>query len=68
MEDIACRVGSGISINVRNDPWLPDTQNPYVSSSDAILDTLMVFSLIVTGENRWIRTWSIVCLRRETCI
>ncbi|XP_060972143.1 uncharacterized protein LOC133038110 [Cannabis sativa] len=31
-------IGDGISISVLGEPWLPDTQNPFVSSSHPALD------------------------------
>lgn len=47
-----CRVGSGESINVLNDPWLPDANNAFVITRNAALEGMTASSLLVAGENR----------------
>lgn len=36
-QGIACRVGNGESINMLDDPWLPDVSNPHVQSRNEAL-------------------------------
>lgn len=50
---ISCRLGSGESISILNDPWLPDVNNPFITTSNMALEGRKVSSLMVTGENRW---------------
>lgn len=52
-EGVACRVGSGTTINVLKDPWLPDMYNPYVTSMNVALEGITISSLFVTDEDRW---------------
>lgn len=48
-----CRVGSGESISILNDPWLPDAHNAFVTTRNAALEGDYMSSLLVIGENRW---------------
>uniref|UniRef100_A0A803Q767 RNase H type-1 domain-containing protein n=1 Tax=Cannabis sativa TaxID=3483 RepID=A0A803Q767_CANSA len=47
------RIGSGISIPVLNQSWLPSKDNPYVSSSHEALRHCIVFNLLQVGNMCW---------------
>lgn len=50
---MARRVGSGESINICTDPWLPDCRDPYVHTVNTSLKGQMVACLMVTGHYEW---------------
>lgn len=53
IKGLGCRVGNGTSVPILNNPWLPDTINPYVNSASEALEGQMVLALMVTNEQRW---------------
>ena len=52
-DGIGIRVGSGCSVSVLKDLWLPDIINPFVTSSHAALNGVNVSQLMVVGQNEW---------------
>lgn len=48
-----CRVGKGDTVLVLNEPWLPDTGDPYVHTSSEALHNVKVSSLRDLYENQW---------------
>lgn len=52
---MACRVGQGNTISVFNEPWLPDTNDPYIHTSSAQVGNVNVSSLMSMSENDWDR-------------
>lgn len=47
------RVGSGNNIDIVKDPWLPNTQDPYVHSLHPALVGNKVSSLMMEDQNEW---------------
>ncbi|XP_062099802.1 uncharacterized protein LOC133805647 [Humulus lupulus] len=47
------RVGSGHSVMVTSDPWLPDSNNPFVTSDHVALEGKRVFQLMLADRNEW---------------
>lgn len=47
------RVGSGEEIDIVGQPWLMDSQNPYITSDSVVLRQNKVCSLMVTGHRSW---------------
>ncbi|XP_062102876.1 uncharacterized protein LOC133813856 [Humulus lupulus] len=47
------RVGSGRSISILEDPWLPNVEDPYIHSSHPSLVNTNVSQLMITGQNQW---------------
>lgn len=43
------RVGSGEDTSFEHDPWLPDKENPYISTSTETVKDMTVSSLMITG-------------------
>lgn len=54
-QGLACRVGNGVSVFVLNEPWLPDTGDPYVRTTIDALQNIRVSSLLYPPENQWNR-------------
>lgn len=52
-QGIACRVGGGDTVFVLNDPWLPDTNDPYVHTLSEALQNVRVSSLMSMSANQW---------------
>ncbi|XP_074337381.1 putative mitochondrial protein AtMg00310 [Apium graveolens] len=50
---LRCRVGSGNSVSILKDPWLPDARCPYITSENEALGNQMVLALMVINERRW---------------
>lgn len=46
-------MGSGDSINILNEPWLPCLDDPYVHTKHEAIDNKMVRALMITGEDSW---------------
>lgn len=49
------RVGSGEDIRIELDPWLPDKENPYISTHTEAVKDMPVSSLMITGTREWDR-------------
>lgn len=47
------KLGSGVSVRVRDQPWLQDECNPYITSELQGLEHITVSSLMKTGERQW---------------
>ena len=48
------QVGSGHNILIGSDPWLPDVENRFVSTSlNESIASAPVYSLMVPGQRRW---------------
>ncbi|XP_074374511.1 uncharacterized protein LOC141714914 [Apium graveolens] len=47
------RIGSGETVSIENDPWLPHKEDPYIHTSHEALKDMKVNSLMVTGEREW---------------
>ncbi|XP_062088916.1 uncharacterized protein LOC133795483 [Humulus lupulus] len=47
------RIGSGCQVSIKHDPWLPDDQNPFVSSNHPALEDKPVSSLLMEGAKAW---------------
>ncbi|XP_060959224.1 uncharacterized protein LOC115699974 [Cannabis sativa] len=52
-EGVRCRIGNGSSVSVLLDSWLPDVDNPKVTSTHPALLSQCVNSLMITGEYAW---------------
>ncbi|XP_074373929.1 uncharacterized protein LOC141714300 [Apium graveolens] len=52
-EGVRWRVGSGVNINILNQPWLPDDHHPYVSTVSQTLENKCVNSLMKIGIKEW---------------
>lgn len=50
---VACRMVSGDSISILNDPRLHNVQSPFIVTRNEALEGKSVYYLLVTGENRW---------------
>lgn len=46
-------MGNGESISISSDPWLPDSTNPYVTTTSEAVQDKSVSWLMVAGEDRW---------------
>lgn len=49
----SCRIRRGDKIFVLNEPWLPDLNDPYVSSANSALQNVKVASLMDISANQW---------------
>ena len=48
------RIGNGHDVKVQKDPWLPDIEDPLVSTMTLIgMEDMFVKSLMVLNEQRW---------------
>ncbi|KAL8113779.1 hypothetical protein AgCh_020904 [Apium graveolens] len=47
------RVGKGSSVSIVDDPWIPDIENPYVTTRNEAIKGKTVSNLMVMGERRW---------------
>ncbi|KAL8092543.1 hypothetical protein AgCh_034709 [Apium graveolens] len=47
------RVGSGLSISIQDDPWLPDTHGPYIHTRSEAIKGRTISSLMVPGRMEW---------------
>lgn len=54
-QGISCRIGNGKSLIIINTPWLSDTNDRYIQSSNEALLNQKVSSFMVTGERMWYR-------------
>ncbi|KAL8103095.1 hypothetical protein AgCh_027577 [Apium graveolens] len=50
---VGCRVGSGRSINIIEDPWLPVVSDPYVHTRNESIQNQRVTSLLEIDSNCW---------------
>uniref|UniRef100_A0A803NTY2 Reverse transcriptase zinc-binding domain-containing protein n=1 Tax=Cannabis sativa TaxID=3483 RepID=A0A803NTY2_CANSA len=46
-------IGGGNEVSILLDPWLPDGQNPYVSSNHPALEGHLVSNLLSVGSKQW---------------
>ncbi|KAM6599952.1 hypothetical protein CsatA_019561 [Cannabis sativa] len=53
LSGVRCNIGSGTSINIQRDPWLPDASNPFVTTQLVGLDDCKVASLMESHDRRW---------------
>ncbi|XP_060972201.1 uncharacterized protein LOC133038159 [Cannabis sativa] len=49
----AIRVGSGASVNILNDPWLPDNSDPFVHTVSKSLIDKKVYQLMSIDQDQW---------------
>lgn len=47
------RVGSGSTVDILNDPWLPHSTDPYVHTKHPALNGSKVDALLIPGQNEW---------------
>lgn len=63
-------MGSGESVEIRNQPWLQDEDDPYILTELQGLENTTVSSLMVVGERRWEKdiVADLFNLRDQQCI
>lgn len=47
------RIGSGMSVSIQDDPWLPDSNDPYIRTRSEAIVGRTVSSLMVSGRMEW---------------
>ncbi|KAL8146995.1 hypothetical protein AgCh_004640 [Apium graveolens] len=52
-DGVRWNLGSGETIEIRNQPWLQDKDNPYISTELQGPKNITVSSLMAVGERRW---------------
>ncbi|KAK1393089.1 hypothetical protein POM88_012145 [Heracleum sosnowskyi] len=52
-EPVCRRVWAGFSVQIKNELWLPSTDNPYVLTESDVISGQTVSTLMVTNERRW---------------
>lgn len=50
---IGCRVGNGMSINIKDDPWLPEIDDATIQTKSDAIRNQKVSSLISMADNSW---------------
>uniref|UniRef100_A0A803PA05 RNase H type-1 domain-containing protein n=1 Tax=Cannabis sativa TaxID=3483 RepID=A0A803PA05_CANSA len=53
LKGVRWTVGDGTSISILGEPWLPDAQNPFVSSQHPALSSKRVCNLLVLDGSGW---------------
>lgn len=49
----ARRVGNGLTVNILEDPWLSNEEDPYIHTVNDALSGTMVSSLLLPEQNQW---------------
>lgn len=60
-EGTTCRFGRGDNIFVLNEPWLPDFNEPYVSSTNEALRNIKLAFLMDISPNQWDQDLISIC-------
>ncbi|XP_074347342.1 putative mitochondrial protein AtMg00310 [Apium graveolens] len=52
-QGLSRRVGDGSTVKIKNEPWLPDEDNPYITTETAKIENHTVSALMVPNERKW---------------